>query len=302
MPAIHQIIGFGEVLWDVFPSGAVFGGAPANFACHIAGLGERAAMVSAVGDDRLGRGAIAALEARGVDSSHVRVDPHHPTGTVDVAIDSTGVASYLFAADTAWDHLAWEPTLDSLARSCAAVCFGTLAQRSGESRQTIRRFVEATTASSLRVFDVNLRQQFFDPETILKSLSLATVLKLNAEEMPIVAAACGEKGTSLLGALQGIRQRHGLQAAVLTLGAEGSIIVTDREVSQLPAVAVKVVDTVGAGDAFTAAVVVGLLRRLPLAVIHRHAASLAAFVCSQRGATPEIPAALQAAEDTLGSG
>ena len=302
MPAIHQIIGLGEVLWDVFPSGAVFGGAPANFACHIAGLGERAAMVSAVGDDRLGRGAIAALEARGVDSSHVRVDPHHPTGTVDVAIDSTGVASYLFAADTAWDHLAWEPTLDSLARSCAAVCFGTLAQRSGESRQTIRRFVEATTASSLRVFDVNLRQQFFDPETILKSLSLATVLKLNAEEMPIVAAACGEKGTSLLGALQGIRQRHGLQAAVLTLGAEGSIIVTDREVSQLPAVAVKVVDTVGAGDAFTAAVVVGLLRGLPLAVIHRHAASLAAFVCSQRGATPEIPAALQAAEDTLGSG
>ena len=302
MPAIHQIIGLGEVLWDVFPSGAVFGGAPANFACHIAGLGERAAMVSAVGDDRLGRGAIAALEARGVDSSHVRVDPHHPTGTVDVAIDSTGVASYLFAADTAWDHLAWEPTLDSLARSCAAVCFGTLAQRSGESRQTIRRFVEATTASSLRVFDVNLRQQFFDPETILKSLSLATVLKLNAEEMPIVAAACGEKGTSLLGALQGIRQRHGLQAAVLTLGAEGSIIVTDREVSQLPALVVKVVDTVGAGDAFTAAVVVGLLRRLPLAVIHRHAASLAAFVCSQRGATPEIPAALQAAEDTLGSG
>ena len=302
MPAIHQIIGFGEVLWDVFPSGAVFGGAPANFACHIAGLGERAAMVSAVGDDPLGRGAIAALEARGVDASHVRLDPHHPTGTVDVAIDSTGVASYLFAADTAWDHLAWEPTLDSLARSCAAVCFGTLAQRSGESRQTIRRFVEATTASSLRVFDVNLRQQFFDPETILKSLSLATVLKLNAEEMPIVAAACGEKGTSLLGALQGIRQRHGLQAAVLTLGAEGSIIVTDREVSQLPALVVKVVDTVGAGDAFTAAVVVGLLRRLPLAVIHRHAASLAAFVCSQRGATPEIPAALQAAEDTLGSG
>ena len=302
MPAIHQIIGLGEVLWDVFPSGAVFGGAPANFACHIAGLGERAAMVSAVGDDRLGRGAIAALEARGVDANHVRVDPHHPTGTVDVAIDSTGVASYLFAADTAWDHLAWEPTLDSLARSCAAVCFGTLAQRSGESRQTIRRFVEATTASSLRVFDVNLRQQFFDPETILKSLSLATVLKLNAEEMPIVAAACGEKGTSLLGALQGIRQRHGLQAAVLTLGAEGSIIVTDREVSQLPALVVKVVDTVGAGDAFTAAVVVGLLRRLPLAVIHRHAASLAAFVCSQRGATPEIPAALQAAEDTLGSG
>ena len=302
MPAIHQIIGLGEVLWDVFPSGAVFGGAPANFACHIAGLGERAAMVSAVGDDRLGRGAIAALEARGVDTSHVHIAAQKATGTVDVVIDSAGTPSYLFAADTAWDHLAWEPTLDSLARSCAAVCFGTLAQRSGESRQTIRRFVEATTASSLRVFDVNLRQQFFDPETILKSLSLATVLKLNAEEMPIVAAACGEKGTSLLGALQGIRQRHGLQAAVLTLGAEGSIIVTDREVSQLPAVAVKVVDTVGAGDAFTAAVVVGLLRGLPLAVIHRHAASLAAFVCSQRGATPEIPAALQAAEDTLGSG
>jgi fructokinase len=302
MPAIHQIIGLGEVLWDVFPGGAVFGGAPANFACHIAGLGERAAMVSAVGDDRLGRGAIAALEARGVDASHVRVDQHHPTGTVDVAINSAGVASYLFAADTAWDHLAWEPTLESLARSCAAVCFGTLAQRSNQSRQTIRRFVEAAGASSLRVFDVNLRQGFFDSETIRESLQLATVLKLNAEELPVVAAACGVAGTSSLGTLQGIRQRQGLQAAVLTLGAEGSIIVTDREISEQPAVAVKVVDTVGAGDAFTAAVVIGLLRRLPLAVIHRHAASLAGFVCTQRGATPEIPPALQAAEDTLGSG
>jgi len=302
MPAVHQIIGLGEVLWDVFPSGAVFGGAPANFACHIAGLGEKSAMVSAVGDDRLGRGAIAALEAREVDASHVRVDPHHLTGTVDVAIDAAGVASYLFAADTAWDHLAWEPTLESLARSCAAVCFGTLAQRSNQSRQTIRRFVESAHASTLRVFDVNLRQGFFDPETILESLKLATVLKLNAEELPIVAAACGEKGTSLLGTLQRIRQRHGLHAAVLTLGAEGSIIITDREVSEQPAVAVKVVDTVGAGDAFTAAVVIGLLRRLPLAVIHRHAASVAAFVCTQRGATPEIPPALQAAGDTLGSG
>ena len=302
MPAVHQIIGLGEVLWDVFPSGAVFGGAPANFACHIAGLGERAAMVSAVGDDPLGRGAIAALEARGVDASHVRLDPHHPTGTVDVAIDSTGVASYLFAADTAWDHLAWEPTLESLAHSCAAVCFGTLGQRSNQSRQTIRRFVEAAAASSLRVFDVNLRQGFFDPETIRESLKLATVLKLNAEELPVVAAACGVPVASLLGTLQQIRQRQGLQAAVLTLGAAGSIIVTDREVSEQPAVAVKVVDTVGAGDAFTAAVVIGLLRRLPLGVIHRHAARLAAFVCTQRGATPEIPPALQAAADTLGPG
>ena len=294
MPAVHQIIGLGEVLWDVFPSGAVCGGAPANFACHIAGLGERAAMVSAVGDDPLGLAAIAALEARGVDTSHVRVDPHHPTGTVDVAIDSAGVASYLFAADTAWDHLTWEPTLENLARSCAAVCFGTLAQRSNQSRQTIRRFVAAAPASSLRVFDVNLRQEFFDPETILESLKLASVLKLNAEELPVVAAACGEKGTSLLGTLQKIRQRHGLQAAVLTLGAEGSIIVTEREVSEQPGVAVQVVDTVGAGDAFTAAVVIGLLRGLPLAVIHRHAASVAAFVCTQHGATPKIPAALKA--------
>jgi fructokinase len=297
MPAVQQIVGLGEVLWDVFPSGAVFGGAPANFACHVAGLGARAAMVSAVGDDRLGRGAIAALEARGVDASHVRIATQKATGTVDVVIDSAGAPTYLFAADTAWDHLAWEPTLDSLARSCAAVCFGTLAQRSKESRRVIRRFVEATPASSLRVFDVNLRQNFFDPETIRESLDLATVLKLNAEELPTVAAACGKQGTSLLGTLQGIRQRHGLQAAVLTLGAEGSIVVTENEVSEQPAVAVKVADTVGAGDAFTAAVVVGLLRRLPLAVIHRHAASVAAFVCTQRGATPEIPLALQIPAD-----
>ena len=290
----RQIIGIGEVLWDVFPSGAVFGGAPANFACHVAGLGGWAGMVSAVGADRLGRAAVAELQARGVDSRHVQVSPRHPTGTVDVSLDPAGVASYVFAADTAWDHLLWEAPLADLAHSCAAICFGTLGQRSSESRRTIRRFVAATQPSALRVFDVNLRQDFYCPETILESLALATALKLNAEELPVVAAACGIAGTSPLGTLQAIRQRHGLRLAVLTLGAEGSMIVADGEVSEQPATVVEVVDTVGAGDAFTAAVVLGLLQALPLAVIHRHAASVAAWVCTQQGATPKIPAALKA--------
>ena len=290
----RQIIGIGEVLWDVFPSGAVFGGAPANVACHVAGLGGWAGMVSAVGADRLGRAAVAELQARGVDSRHVQVSPRHPTGTVDVSLDPAGVASYMFAADTAWDHLLLETPLADLAHSCAAVCFGTLGQRSSESRRTICRFVAATQPSALRVFDVNLRQDFYCPETILESLALATALKLNAEELPVVAAACGIAGTSPLGTLQAIRQRHGLRLAVLTLGAEGSIIVADGEVSEQPATVVEVVDTVGAGDAFTAAVVLGLLQALPLAVIHRHAASVAAWVCTQQGATPKIPAALKA--------
>jgi fructokinase len=144
------------------------------------------------------------------------------------------------------------------------------------------------------VFDVNLRQDFYCPETILESLALATALKLNAEELPVVATACGIAGASPLGTLQAIRQRHGLRLAVLTLGAEGSMIVADGEVSEQPATVVEVVDTVGAGDAFTAAVVLGLLQALPLAVIHRHAASVAAWVCTQQGATPKIPAALKA--------
>ena len=286
-------VGLGETLWDVFPDGAVWGGAPGNVACHAAGLGAESFMVSGVGCDELGARGIAALESHGIDCRHVQRDPRHPTGTVTVSLGTAGDASYVFASDTAWDHLAWEPSLGDLAARASAVCFGTLGQRAEESRRTIRRFLEAAGQAVL-VFDVNLRQAFYSPELIRESLTLANVLKLNDDELPVVAAACGVSADDPVAAVRELANRHGLRLAALTRGAVGSVLVADGVVSTRPAEARTIVDTVGAGDAFTAAVVMGLLGGRPLEVMHDHAARLAAFVCGHRGATPRIPADLRA--------
>ena len=287
-----RIVAIGETLWDLLPDGAVWGGAPGNVACHAAGLGAAAAIVSRLGHDDLGDRGIATLEALGVDCRHMQRDEARPTGTVTVTLSPAGDARYEFAADVAWDHLAWEPTLATLAADAAAVCFGTLGQRAETSRQTIRRFLAA--ARGMRVFDVNLRQHFHSPELIRESLVLADVLKLNDEELPVVAAACGIAAADSVAALRDLAARHGLRLAALTRGAAGSVLVAAGQTSLQPARATTIVDTVGAGDAFTAAVIVGLLRDDPLETIHDHAARLAAFVCGHRGATPAIPASLRA--------
>jgi fructokinase len=250
-------------------------------------------MLSGVGCDDLGERGIAALESHGVDCRHVKRDPRHPTGTVTVSLSPAGDASYVFASGTAWDHLAWEPSLEGLAVRADAVCFGTLGQRSEESRRTIQRFL-AAAGQAVRVFDVNLRQDFYSPELIRESLALANVLKLNDNELPVVAAACGVSADDPVAAVHELAERHGLRLAALTRGAAGSVLVADGVVSIRPAEARVIVDTVGAGDAFTAAVVMGLLGGRPLEVMHDHAARLAAFVCGHRGATPQIPAELRA--------
>jgi fructokinase len=291
-PSAPTVVGLGETLWDLFPDGAVWGGAPGNVACDAAGLGARSFMVSRVGCDPLGDQGIAALESLGVDCTHLQRDPRHPTGTVAVTLGPSGDASYVFAADTAWDHLEWEPGLEQLAAAADAVCFGTLGQRSEESKQTIRRFL-AAAPRAVRVFDVNLRQHFHSPELIRDSLTLATVLKLSDEELPVVAAACGVVENDPVAAVRQLADRYGLRLAALTRGAAGSVLVADGVVSTRPAVASVIVDTVGAGDAFTAAVITGLLRGRPLEAIHDHASRLAAFVCGCRGATPRIPAELR---------
>ena len=292
-PSSPCVVGLGETLWDVFPDGAVWGGAPGNVACHAAGLGAESFMVSGVGCDELGERGIAALESHGIDCRHVQRDPRYPTGTVTVSLGPAGDASYVFASDTAWDHLAWEPSLGDLAARAGAVCFGTLGQRSEESRRTIRRFLTAA-GQAVRVFDVNLRQAFYSPELIRESLALANVLKLNDDELPVVAAACGVSADDPLAAVRELAERHGLRLAALTRGAAGSVLVADGVVSTRPAEARTIVDTVGAGDAFTAAIVMGLLGGRPLELMHDHAARLAAFVCGHRGATPQIPAELRA--------
>lgn len=287
-----SVVGIGETLWDLFPDGAVWGGAPGNVACHAAGLGAAAAMVSRVGRDELGDRGIATLETLGVACRHVQRDGLHPTGTVNVLLDAGGDARYEFASDVAWDHLTWDPALEDVAAGAAAVCYGTLGQRAATSRTTIRRFVQEARGA-LRVFDVNLRQHFHSPGLIRESLALADALKLNDEELPTVAAACGINAADPVAAAHDLASQHGLRLVAITRGAAGSVLVAEGRTSELPARAAAVGDTVGAGDAFTAAVIVGLLRGRPLDAIHDHASRLAAFVCGQRGATPSIPASLR---------
>ena len=283
------IVGLGEVLWDVYPDGAHFGGAPANFACHSASLGADAWMVSAVGTDALGDRALAALGERHVQCHHVQRDAMHPTGQVHVTLDAARQPRYEIALDTAWDHIAWTGALAAFAARSDAVCFGTLAQRSPVSRATIRHFVEAAPASALRVFDVNLRQAFHDAGTIEESLRLASAVKLNDEELPIVAASCGIRGRTPRETLRELMVRYDLRLAALTRGPRGALLMNDRGEDECGAPSLTAVDTVGAGDAFTATLVSGFLRGLPLAEINVHANAVASFVCSQAGATPPLP-------------
>ena len=283
------IAGIGEVLWDVFPDAAHFGGAPANFACHAASLGAESWMVSAVGADELGDRALAALRLRNVECGQVPRDPRHATGRVLVTLNELGQASYEFAADTAWDHLEWCDELAALAGRCDAVCFGTLGQRSPISRETIRRFVEATPQTALRIFDVNLRQRFYDAETIRASLQIATALKLNDEELPIVGELCGLHAVTPREMLIELATTFSLRLTALTRGPRGSLLIAGGEEDKCPAPPTTIVDTVGAGDAFTATLVSGFLRGLPLQIINRHANTVAAFVCTQTGATPALP-------------
>ena len=281
------IVGLGEILWDVFPDGPRFGGAPANFACHAAALGGTSAMVSAVGPDDLGMKALAALAEKNVDTKHV-LRSTFPTGVVNVQLDAVGKASYEFAANTAWDHLEWSQELQGFAGQTTAVCFGTLGQRSELSRKTIQRFVSETPAEAFRIFDINLRPPFYTEEIILESLELANVLKLNDEELPLLAKLCGFSGSNSE-LMQQISQRFSLKLVALTCGNEGAILCQGDEVNQCPGVPTTVKDTVGAGDSFTAALALGLLKNQPLDVINRHACQVAAYVCSQPGGTPPIP-------------
>jgi fructokinase len=288
------VVGIGEILWDLFPTGARFGGAPANFVCSVAELagdGIDVSMVSGVGRDELGDRGLESLRAHGVDTSCVAAIDR-PTGQVHVTLDAAGQASYQFAADTAWDEIAWSDGLSQLAARANAVCFGTLGQRSEISRQTILRFVRATPAESLRVLDVNLRPPFWNRRVVLESLELASVLKLSDAELPILADALRFSGTDDA-LLQQLVERFSLRLVALTRGAAGAVLLSaSGERSDLPAPATTVVDTVGAGDSFTAALVIGLLGGLPLATINAWGNRVAAFVASQSGATPHLPDAL----------
>jgi fructokinase len=284
------IVGIGEILWDVFPDGPRFGGAPSNFACSLAELAKESAdvfMVSAVGDDELGQRAVDALQRHGVDTSHLQIS-QRPTGQVLVELDAAGVASYRFAQNCAWDQLDWNDGLQNLSARCDAVCFGTLGQRDQHARHTIQRFVAAMPPDSLRILDVNLRPPFFDDAVILESLQQANVLKLNDDELPRLAALLRAAGSET-DILRQLAEAFQLRAVALTRGANGAVIVSGQQVSDLPGIPLTLADTVGAGDAFTAAMTLGLLAGRSIEQVNRLASDAASFVCTVKGATTSFP-------------
>jgi len=281
------------VLWDVFPDGEHFGGAPANVAMHAAALGARAYLISAVGNDPRGDAALARLDAAGVNRDAVTQLPGRPTGIVAVTVDAKGQPTFDIVRDVAWDYLPWSRAVQDVAARAEAICFGTLAQRGAISRATIQRAIAATGIFAWRLFDVNLRQRYFDERVVRASLAMANAIKLNDEELPVIARLCKLTATSAVDQLRQLSDWFGLRLAALTRGAAGSVLVSPNEVCESPARTTVVRDTVGAGDAFTAALLVGLLERRPLTEVSERANAVAAYVCSQPGATPPIPEALK---------
>jgi len=280
-------VGLGEVLFDIFPAGKKLGGAPVNFVFHLKSLGINSYPVSAVGKDKVGRELIQTIQSNSLSTKYIQVNSNFPTGTVQVEIDESGIPDYIIRENVAWDNIKMNDELVNLARQCNVVCFGTLAQRSEVSRRTIINFLENLSGDCIKVFDVNLRQGFYSNEIIDKSLQLATALKLNTYELSIVASIFGYTG-STEAILSNLISNFGLKSIALTKGSEGSILVFLDKISEMKPEAISVVDTVGAGDAFTAGLVYGLLMGYEINRTNKIANQLASFVCSKNGATPKL--------------
>lgn len=287
-PRKPRILSCGEVLWDLFPEGARFGGAPANFACRAAILGGGVTMLSAVGNDVRGDEALSILQSFGIDTSLMQRIADAPTGSVAVQVDSAGKPSFEIHADSAWDRISWTDVLESRIAEVEAIYFGTLGQRGATSRSTIRRALGlAKIRGILRVLDVNLRRPFYDAALIRESIAQAGMLKLSDDELPDVAAACDlAMNADPEATLRNLLTRFGLNLVVMTRGAKGALLVSIDEVVDQPGIPTAVIDTVGAGDSFTAALVLGILRGDAREVILRKACETASAVCSQSGAVP----------------
>ena len=273
----QYVVGLGEALWDILPTEKKLGGAPSNFAYHARRLGYDAIAISAIGRDALGDEILETLSQKQLEYLMPRVD--YPTGTVQVTVDDKGIPSYEIKQNVAWDHIPFTPEMDAIARECKAVCFGSLAQRSEESRTTIQRFLDTVSKDCLKIFDINLRQQFYSRDIIEESLRRCNILKINDEELEIVTPMLGKDKHQLITDYQ-------LSMLVLTCGTEGSYILTPDEESFLPTPKVEVIDTVGAGDSFTGAFVASLLSGRSIREAHQKAVEVSAFVCTKAGAMP----------------
>lgn len=283
------VVGMGEALWDVLPEGKKIGGAPANFAYHVSQFGLPSCVVSAVGDDALGKEIIDNFTSKGLNQLIAEVP--YPTGTVQVEIDPAGVPQYEIKENVAWDNIPYTARLEALAERTKAVCFGSLAQRNVVSRNTINRFLDAMPQNddSLIVFDVNLRQGFYNKEILCNSMKRCNILKINDEELVAVSRMFGYPGIDLQDKCWILLGKYNLKMLILTCGINGSYVFTPGNVSFQPTPKVEVADTVGAGDSFTAAFIASLLRGKSVAEAHSLAVQTSAYVCTKKGAMPLLP-------------
>lgn len=283
------VVGMGEALWDVLPEGKKIGGAPANFAYHVSQFGFPSCVVSAIGDDALGKEIIENFTSKGLDQLIAEVP--YPTGTVQVEIDQTGIPLYDIKENVAWDNIPYTEHLDALAKRTKAVCFGSLAQRNVVSRETINHFLDTMPKDddSLIVFDVNLRQGFYNKEILCKSMQNCNILKINDEELITVSRMFGYPGIDLQDKCWILLGKYNLKMLILTCGINGSYVFTPGNVSFQPTPKVEVTDTVGAGDSFTAAFIASILKGKSVTEAHTIAVKTSAYVCTQKGAMPILP-------------
>lgn len=287
------VVGMGEALWDVLPEGKKIGGAPANFAYHVSQFGLNSYVVSAVGDDKLGAEILENFREKKLNCMIEKVP--YATGTVQVELDAEGVPCYDIKEGVAWDNIPYTSALEGLARRTRSVCFGSLAQRSVVSRETINRFLDAMPEGEgqCKIFDVNLRQGFYTKEILCNSMEKCNILKINDEELVTISRMFGYPGIDLQDKCWILLAKYNLKMLILTCGVNGSYVFTPGHVSFVETPKVEVADTVGAGDSFTATFVAAILKGMPVNEAHKLAVEVSAYVCTQNGAMPEIPARLK---------
>ena len=281
------IVGLGEALWDCLPDGSKLGGAPANFAYHASQFGNDAYAISAIGNDALGDQTLKEFDEKHLKYVMPRVD--YPTGTVQVELDEEGVPTYDIKQNVAWDNIPFTPEIENIAKHCGCVCFGSLAQRNKISRDTIHRFIDTTPMACLKIFDINLRQNFYSKEIIQDSLKACDILKINDEELVTIGRLFGYPGLDIENKCYLILGKYNLKMLVLTCGTNGSYVFAPGVKSYQPTPKVEVDDTVGAGDSFTGSFASAILADMPIKEAHKLAVEVSAFVCTQPGAMPKLP-------------
>lgn len=288
-PETGIVVGIGEVLWDVLPEGKKLGGAPANFSYHVSQFGLPSCVASAVGNDKLGAEITENLTKKNLNQLIAVVS--YPTGTVQVEIDKAGIPKYDIKENVAWDNIPFTPALEELAKRTKAVCFGSLCQRNIVSRSTIHRFLNTVSQNddALIVFDINLRQDFYNKDIICSSMERCNILKINDEELVSISLMFGYPEIDLTDKCRILLDKYKLKILILTCGINGSYVFTPGEISFLPTPVVEVKDTVGAGDSFTAAFVSSILKGLSVNEAHATAVETSAFVCTCKGAMPILP-------------